>query len=610
MIQTETHRRVQLALAGILFLSLTGVVDAQRRTPPERREQQVDRDRPGAPIPAPRRQGRDRGRNNPPTPGRPGRSEDTVLPDEHRRLDGMMNNLAQPAMGSAGQIFRRLITADYNDSSNTPSGDGRPNPRTISNALCAQTEDLPNSRGATDYLWQWGQFLDHDIDETPASDPAEPFNITVPTGDLWFDPQGTGQMIIPLNRSHGEEVEGVREQVNEITAFIDASNVYGSDEERAFALRTLDGSGRLKTTETDHGDLLPYNLTGLANAPADSPNFFLAGDVRANEQAGLAAMHTLFVREHNYWADRYKAMNPIATGEETYQFARMIVGAEMQVITYREFLPVLLGPNALPRYRGYNPNLDPSISNVFATAAYRLGHSLLSSTLPRIDADGNEVPEGHLSLADAFFNPAHLEDHGIESILRGLASRRCQELDGQLVNEVRNFLFGPPGAGGFDLGALNLQRGRDHGLPSFNDACRDLGLRPAQRFTDINADPDLSQAMAGVYQDVELVDCWIGGLCEPHVEGGMVGPMIRHILVDQFTRLRDGDRFWYQNHLSPELISLVEAQSLADVIRRNTEIGEEVSDNVFLVSDAEQPGRAQSSPRRPTRSNRRTRSRR
>lgn len=523
----------------------------------------------------------------------------------------MMNNSEQPALGSAGQIFRRLVKADYPDGTGSPSGEDRPNPRAISNALCAQTEDLPNSRGATDYLWQWGQFLDHDIDETPASDPADPFNISVPAGDPWFDPQGTGQMIIPLNRSHGESVEGVREQANDITAFIDASNVYGSDEERAFALRTLDGSGRLKTTLTAKGDLLPYNLTGLPNAPASSPNFFLAGDVRANEQAGLTAMHTLFVREHNYWADRYQSMNPVASGEETYQFARMIVGAEMQVITYREFLPVLLGPNALPRYRGYHPNLDPSISNIFATAAYRLGHSLLSSTLPRVDAEGSEAAEGHLSLAESFFNPAHLEDHGIESILRGLASRRCQELDEQLVDDVRNFLFGPPGAGGFDLAALNLQRGRDHGLPSFNDACRDLGLQPAGNFRDITSDPPLSQAMATVYKDVELVDCWIGGLCQPPAHGGMVGPMIRRILVDQFTRLRDGDRFWYENHLSPELIRLVEAQSLSDIIRRNTEIDEELPDNVFLVAEADSSERARPIPQRSSnRSKRRERRRR
>lgn len=183
----------------------------------------------------------------------------------------------------------------------------------------------------------------------------------------------------------------------------------------------------------------------------------------------------------------------------------------------------------------------------------------------------------------AHLTPAEIETHGIESVLRGLAAQACQELDEQIVDDVRNFLFGPPGAGGFDLAALNMQRGRDHGLPSFNQACRDLDLPGARRFTDINPDRAVARRLASVYQRVDQVDCWIGGLCQPAVEGAMVGPMIHRILVDQFTRLRDGDRFWYRNHLPPELVRLVEAQTLARITRRNTGIGAELPDNVFLI---------------------------
>lgn len=571
---------------ALALVASSGITVAQRDKSADPREQQVRNSGDPSPIPLPKSLDKRRYTPPPPPPGAAGGSSETVLPDEFRRIDGLENNLTTSELGSAGQPFRRLVDADYADGVGTPSGADRPSARAVSNALCAQSDSTLNRRGASDYLWQWGQFLDHDIDETPSSNPPESFNIPVPAGDPWFDPQGTGTAEIPLNRSFGEDHDGVRQQVNEITAFIDASNVYGSSEERAYALRALDGTGKLKTTTSEHGDLPPYNQSGLPNAPASSPNLFLAGDVRANEQVALTAMHTLFVREHNYWADRYVEMNPSASGEEIYQFARMIVGAEMQVITYNEFLPVLLGPDAIPRYRGYDPNLDPSISNVFAGAAYRLGHSLLSPTLLRLDAEGNESAEGHLSLASAFFTPAEIEDNGIDSLLRGLAAQRCQELDGLIVDDLRNFLFGPPGAGGFDLASLNLQRGRDHGLPGFNDACRDLGIRPALRFRDINPDPAVWQAMAEVYDNVSQIDCWIGGLCQPHVRGAMVGPMLQRILSEQFIRLRDGDRFWYENHLPPELIRLVENQSLADIIRRNTEIGEELPDQVFLVEGA------------------------
>ena len=600
-------RQIQVGMMALALVASTGPLVAQKDDSSDQRTRQVrdSADPPPIPLPKPRSQ---QSRHNPPPPppGAEGGSSETALPDEFRRIDGVGNNVATPVLGSSEQPYDRLLRSDYEDD-DAPSGADRPSARAISNALCAQSELTPNRRGATDFLWQWGQFVDHDINETPAANPAEMFNIQVPAGDPWFDPQGTGTVEIPLNRSYCEDVDGVREQFNDITAFIDASNVYGSTEERAFAVRTLDGSGRLKTTPTKNGDLLPYNLPGLANAPTDTPNFFLAGDVRANEQVALTAMHTLFLREHNQWADRYVEMNPSASGEEIYQFARLIVGAEMQVITYREFLPVLLGPDAIPPYRGYRPEVDPTISNVFAAGAYRLGHSLLSPDLLRLDAAGNEAEEGHLSLAAAFFNPAHLEDHGIESVLRGLAGQTCQELDGKLVDDVRNFLFGPPGSGGFDLAALNIQRGRDHGLPSFNSYCRQLGIRPARTFRDINPDPEVWQVMASVYDNVNQVDCWIGGLCEPQLRGAMVGPMNHKVLVDQFTRLRDGDRFWHQNHLPPELVRLVEGQSLAVIIRRNTKIGEELPDNVFLAEGATRNskptrgGESQPSKREPTR---------
>ncbi|BCX46625.1 heme peroxidase [Haloferula helveola] len=517
-----------------------------------------------------------------PAPGEPA----TIFPQEFRTIDGSNNHLDRPEWGMVDQPFRRRLRPDYSDGFGTPAGAVRPSAREISNAVAAQDEDQPNRRGATDFLWQWGQFLDHDIDETPVLDPPEPFDIPVPAGDPWFDPFGSGDVLIALDRSFYVQPNGIREQINGITAYIDASNVYGSDTVRAYALRRLDGTGMLKTTPSDHGDLLPYNEGGHANAPEPSSRWFIAGDVRANEQAALTAMHTLFVREHNHWALAYREANPSATEDEVYEFARMIVGAEMQHITYTEFLPLLLGPDSLPPYRGFRPELDPSILNEFATAAYRFGHSLLPTTIRRINADGSTDKNGDLELAEAFFDPSIIEDGGIDTLLRGLASQRCQELDGRLVDGVRNFLFGPPGAGGFDLASLNIQRGRDHGLPSYNDARRQLGMPPARNFRDVHPDRRVADRLAEVYTSVEDIDLWVGGLCEPHVPEAMVGPVFHRILTEQFIRLRDGDRFFYRSALEPETLALVEQETLASVIRRNTELGEELQDNVFLVPDA------------------------
>ena len=373
----------------------------------------------------------------------------------------------------------------------------------------------------------------------------------------------------------------MRQQVNQITAFIDASNVYGSDEERALELRTLDGTGRLKTSE---GDLLPFNENGLVNAPSTDASFFLAGDIRANEQVGLTAMHTLFVREHNYWADSMLRVTPGLNGDELYEAARAIVAAEMQGITYNEFLPLLLGRNGLRPYRGYRDDVNPGLGNAFATAAYRVGHTMLSSELLRLEADGSTIEDGNIALADAFFNPDEIINHGIEPYLRGLAAQVCQNVDAYVVDDVRNFLFGAPGAGGFDLASLNIQRGRDHGLPGYNQVRRDYGLSPAQSFADMSSDPEVQANLAAVYDSPDEVDLWVGGLAEDHLPGALVGETFARILGDQFERLRDGDRFWYKAYLPRFLVDNVESQTLAAIIRRNTTIGNELQDDVFRVA--------------------------
>ncbi len=197
---------------------------------------------------------------------------------------------------------------------------------------------------------------------------------------------------------------------------------------------------------------------------------------------------------------------------------------------------------------------------------------MLSSELPRIGADGEVIEDGNLALQEAFFNPGELVEQGIDSILRGMATSLASEIDTQIVDDVRNFLFGPPGAGGFDLASLNIQRGRDHGLPDYNQARIDLGLDPVTSFADITSDPDIQAALEAAYGSVDDIDVWVGGLAEDHVHGSSVGELIQTMLVDQFERLRDGDRFWYQEIYRGELLHQIDHTTLADVIERNTEI--------------------------------------
>jgi len=513
------------------------------------------------------------------------RSMTLPTPTDIRTIDASGNNLQHHEWGKADIELVRWSGAAYEDGAAEASGADRPNARLISNAVAAQNGPTTNRVGASDFLWQWGQFLDHDLDLTPEIEPAEFLDIAVPLGDPHFDPFFTGTNTIPMHRAFYRDVDGVREQVNDITAYIDGSNVYGSDDARAAELRSNDGTGRLKTSD---GDLLPFNLNGFANAPsALMPTLFLAGDVRANEQTYLMSMHTLFVREHNTIADELRADNPDMDGDTIYELARLIVVAELQAITYNEFLPTLLGPRALPTYEGYNPEVRADIANVFSTAAFRFGHTMLPTQLLRLDADNNEIPAGHLTLARAFFVPDEVITHGIEPYLRGLAAQKAQEIDNMLVDDVRNFLFGPPGSGGLDLASLNIQRGRDHGLPGLNRLRADLGLQPYNSFAELNPDPAVHKRIASVYDHVDDIDPWVGILAEPKTGASLLGETGTVILREQFTVLRDGDRFFYRSDLPEELADYIETQTLATIIRSNTDIGDELQDNVFIVGPTE-----------------------
>jgi len=511
----------------------------------------------------------------------------TLAQNEFRSIDGTGNHAAVPEMGAANTPLQRWLAPDYGDGMSSLAGADRPSARVISNLVHSQGTALGNPQGASNLLWQWGQFVDHDIDLTKPGEPAEPAPVPVPSGDAHFDPLGSGTAEIPFDRSVFDPATGgdpsqPRQQLNQITSWIDGSVVYGSDPERAAVLRTNDGTGRLETSD---GDLLPFNTAGLPNAGGHGAELFLAGDVRANENVGLTTLHTVFVREHNRRAKKLRRRHPRWDGERVYQEARRYVGAVIQAITFEEFLPALLGPGAIRPYTGYEPEIDARISNVFSTAAYRFGHSALSPELWRLDKKGRMLDVGPLALRDAFFAPARvLEDGGLEPLLRGLAAQPCQEVDVAIVDDVRNFLFGPSlEAGGLDLAALNIQRGRDHGLPSYNDARSAFGMARATRFDQVTSQAEVSAGLEQAYADPDAIDVWAGGLAEDPVPGSHLGELFHRIVADQFEALRDGDRFWYEASLTKREQRRVRRARLSKIVRRNTRVGGELQRDVFHV---------------------------
>jgi hypothetical protein len=511
---------------------------------------------------------------------------------EVRTYDGTNNNTANSNWGASFIHLQRLAPSAYADGVSSLAGPNRPSARLVSNAIVNQDEGLstPNTKSGSDFVWQWGQFIDHDLDLTDGAEEAA--HISVPSGDIHFDPTGTGGAIIPFSRAlfdpdTGLTTDNPREQDNEITSWIDGSMVYGSSEDRNTALRVGEDSPFLKTSA---GNLLPFNENSLTNANgfiSDPTQLFLAGDIRANEQLGLATMHTLFVREHNRIAAQLSNEFPNNTADEVFEATRRLVVAKIQKITYDEWLPVLIGENAIPDYTGYNDALNPSVFNEFSAAAFRLGHSMVNENLLRLDAEGDAIAEGSVNLAAAFFTAPQIltEEDSIDPILRGLAGQAHQKLDAKIVNPLRNFLFGAPGDGGLDLASLNIQRGRDHGLPDYNSMRVAMGLDAINSFDEISSDASVVTALSSTYNTVNDIDLWVGGLSEDAIGDSQLGPLFQAIIVKQFSDIRDGDRFWYENDLNEQERDRIRNTTLSRVIRDNTSIGDELQDNVFLTSN-------------------------
>ncbi len=519
---------------------------------------------------------------------------------KYRSYDGKFNNILSSqtaAWGAADIILFREMPAVYgpSDPRNAMNGVNRPSARKISNVLIDEPVTIFTTRELSTLVYQWGQFLDHELTLTP-TDTIESVPIKLPEDEVIFTED------IPFTRSEFRKGFGfqnsARQQINLNTSWIDGSVVYGSDAKRARWLRTLN-RGKMKTSS---GNLLPYNtingeMTGAIDPTAPSmkndnngtTKTFVAGDVRAAENPVLISLHTLFVREHNRICDRLLREGQ-RDDEQIYQMARKEVGGLIQAITYQEFLPAL--GIALRPFSGYRADIRPDITNTFATAAYRLGHTMVSDDVLLIDKDCNEVGPGEMDLVSVFWNPQLVADYGIDVFLKGSASHEQYQTDTKINDVLRNFLFGNPNDPvrfGIDLGSLNIQRGRDHGLPDYNSARRFYTGRPAFRFSDITSTDTVATALKNLYGSVNNIDLWIGILSEDHLPGKSVGNTLHAMLKAQFEKLRDGDYYFYlyDPNLPVTVRTQIKNTKLSDVIKRNTGL-KSIAGNVFHTEECEE----------------------
>uniref|UniRef100_A0A8C7KPL2 Peroxidasin n=1 Tax=Oncorhynchus kisutch TaxID=8019 RepID=A0A8C7KPL2_ONCKI len=560
---------------------------------------------------------------------------DICFHQKYRSHDGTCNNLQHPMWGASLTAFQRLLKSVYDNGFNLPRGaSGRqqhghalPLPRLVSTTMIGTETVTPDDR-YTHMLMQWGQFLDHDLDSTVAAlsqsrfsdgqlctnvctNDAPCFPIQFPPGDprqarsgarcMFFVRSspvcGSGMTSLLMNSVFP------REQINQLTSYIDASNVYGSSRHESEEVRDLAsqrGLLRQGIVQRSGKPLLPFATgppTECMRDENESPiPCFLAGDHRANEQLGLTSMHTVWFREHNRVATELLRLNPHWDGDTIYHEARKIVGAQMQHITYNHWLPKVLGDAGMKLigdYRGYNPNVNAGILNAFATAAFRFGHTLINPILYRLDENFQPIPQGHISLHRAFFSPFRIvNEGGIDPLLRGLFGVAGKmRVSTQLLNtELTERLFSMAHSVALDLAAMNIQRGRDHGIPPYNDYRTFCNLTSAQSFDDLRNEiknPQVREKLQRLYGTPLNIDLFPALMAEDLVPGSRLGPTLMCLLAAQFKRLRDGDRFWYENPgvFTPAQLTQLKQASLTRVLCDNGDNITRIQQDVFNVAE-------------------------
>ena len=450
-----------------------------------------------------------------------------------RSIDGTGNNLKHPQWGAKDIPLVRRAKANYADGVSQPV-EYLPNPREISNSIGALDGEVPtNSKGLTLAFVTWGQFISHDMDHTDAGK-EESLPIPVPEDDEFF----TDVEELSFFRSKFIKDTNPRQHSNVLSVWIDGGIVYGSDAATVKKLRTLK-DGKLKTS--DEGNLLPKE-----------GKLFLAGDKRANENMVLTCFHSIFVKEHNRLCDEIKKANPKLSDEQIYQVARNYVVGLLQKITFDEYLPLYIGRQKFDElvgdYRGYDPSVKPNIETEFSTAAFRIAHATLMSEFKALDEKG-EVSRNY-TLKDLFFNPEELTRELKADIIRGSGKTLMKERNEQMVDDMRNFLLSDfKDKLRLDLYSLNIQRGRDHGLPGYNEARRAYGLRPIHNFEEIVPEEkkELASKLQSLYGSPEYMDLWVGVLSERSYGDGILGELGCKMTAEAFKKLRDGDRFWYEH---------------------------------------------------------------
>ncbi|CAH2040578.1 unnamed protein product, partial [Iphiclides podalirius] len=549
----------------------------------------------------------------------------------YRSCDGSCNNLKNPSWGTPQTPYNYLVPNNYADGKHAwPKASDRgplPNAREISLKVYVAKQEVETKWNLN--TMQWGQIIAHDmsvgVDNLPGDVSAVCCDIDfqlapdantnplcqpilVPVDDEFNIREGKRCLNLIRTKSSESKIDAPV-PLSGVTAYMDLSLVYGSENRKCSSLRKGSG-GRLLTSVFNNYDwpLREANQHICGGARCANEFAYTLGDIRANQSPQLTVLQIVLLLEHNRIADKLANLNPHWDDETIFQEARRICIAEIQYINYYEYLTILLGKNNMvhqrliyPNARGYvndyNSNVNPAVLNEHAIAAFRHFHTMIRGFLELIRENRRVAYIARLS--DWFNRPSIIEiGDNFDNFIRGLSYQPADKSDEYCDPEITQNLFRDNHTSGEDLRALDIQRSRDHGVGTYVELRNFCGMSVPKTFSDLEGyiTKENVKILRSLYKGPEDIDLVVGGSLEKHAPDALVGPTFLCILLKQFYNTRVGDRFFFENGADksiaftlPQLETIRHGASMARLLCDNGRNIQRMQPKAFALVSPENP---------------------
>uniref|UniRef100_A0A182RWE4 Uncharacterized protein n=1 Tax=Anopheles funestus TaxID=62324 RepID=A0A182RWE4_ANOFN len=479
----------------------------------------------------------------------------TVIGDQCQKLIAVKEN---------NDEYRRLLPALYDDGvyafRRSTNGGELPLAREVSSRFHTARngqETLDKTRSVA--LVQWTQFIEHDLAKTTVQSMHDGTDIECCSSDHGqllprYRHPSCKPMQVPEDDPYYRTYRatclnyvrsalslggygchlGPANQLNQATNRLDLSQLYGSLTNDTMLLRTGKG-GRLQAQLYDSAEYLQEAANGRLCATDSNLESvcYDSGDTRVNVNPYITLLHTLFLRSHNRLAKHLALLQPSWTDEQLFSVARKVNTKLYQKIV-REWLTAVAGERAT-----HDPqptaSRDDRVSNEFATAAIRFYNTMMPGEI------SNAL--GSYDLEHLFYRPKDLRKRDYFAHLVGsVLGQNAMSLDTAYVDDMAHLLFGVRNVG-LDVLALDIQRGRDHGLARYTDYYTLCNGKPVTGWADLERvlKPDDLEIARASYATVHDVDLIVGAIAELPTAGATVGPTLSCLIREQIDNSLQAD---------------------------------------------------------------------